>query len=146
MPLAGARIARCAFAFLALVVAGQMSSRLARAEPAVVADDDAVTESEIEQRARLWANVPGRPYTHEQVIAELREEKRKIREARAAGVEVMNSDIELEYARMARRMNVTIAKMNEHLAEEGIDPDTIKHRIQADIAWQRYKKSRPKVQ
>lgn len=142
MRLAGNGVARWAVAVLALMVAGQMPASRAQAEQAVVADE-AVTEAEIEQRARLWANVPGKPYTHEQVIAELREEKRKIRQAREAGVEVLNSEIDIEYARMARRMNVTVSQFTENLAREGIGPETVKHRIHADIAWQRYRKSRP---
>jgi peptidyl-prolyl cis-trans isomerase SurA len=142
MPLAVGRITPCALALIALTVAGQMPAGRAYAEQAVVADE-AITESEIEQRARLWANVPGRPYTHEQVIAELSEEKRKIREARRAGVEVMNAEIDVEYARMARRMKVTVTQLTENLAQEGIGPETVKHRIHADLAWQRHRKSRP---
>ena len=145
MPMVGARIARCAVAVLALMVAGQMPAGRVQAEPAVVADE-AVTESEIEQRARLWANVPGKPYTHEQVIAELREEKRKIRQAKEAGVEVPSKEIDLEFARMARRMNVTVTQLTETLAQEGIGPETIKHRIHAEVAWQRYRRSRPQRQ
>ena len=139
---AGNGVARWAAAVLALMVAGQMPASRAQAEQAVVAGE-AVAESEIEQRTRLWATIPRKPYTHEQVIAELREEKRKIREAREAGVEIPSSEIDLEYARMARRMNVTVTQLTENLAQEGIGPETIKHRIHADIAWQRYRRSRP---
>lgn len=145
MPLAGTRVARWAVAVLALAIAGQMPAFRAQAEPAVVADD-AVTESEIEQRTRLWANVPGKSYTHDQVVAELREEKRKIREARQAGFEVLNAEVDAEFARMARRMNRTVAQLTAGLAREGIGPETVKHRLHADIVWQRYQKKRQQAQ
>ena len=143
MPIAGARIARWAVALVALLGAEQMPASRAQAEQAAAVGEP-VTDSEIEQRARLWATIPNRPYTHDQVVAELRDEKRKIREAQEAGVDILNAEIDLEFARMARRMNVTVTQMTEHLAQEGIGPETIKHRIHADIAWQRYQKSRPK--
>lgn len=142
MPMAGNWIARWAFVLVALIGVSQLPASRAQAEQAAVADE-VVTDSEIEQRARLWANIPGKPYTHEQVIAELRDEKRKIREAKEAGVDVPSREIDLEFARLARRINVTVIQLTETLAQEGIGPETIKHRIHADIAWQRYRRRRP---
>jgi len=140
--MAGNWIARWAFVLVALIGVSQLPASRAQAEQAAVADE-VVTDSEIEQRARLWANIPGKPYTHEQVIAELRDEKRKIREAKEAGVDVPSREIDLEFARLARRINVTVIQLTETLAQEGIGPETIKHRIHADIAWQRYRRRRP---
>jgi peptidyl-prolyl cis-trans isomerase SurA len=138
---AGHWIVRLAVALFAFVVAGPMPAARAQAQQEAAADD-AVSEPEIEQRTRLWASVPKKPYTREQVIAELRDEKRKIREAMQAGVEVLRTEVDAEYARMARRMNLTVSQLTENLAQGGVEPDTIKHRLQADMAWQRYQKGR----
>ena len=140
MQLAGNMSVRWAFALLALIVVGQMPTR-AQAQQAVVAEQPP-TESEIEQRTRLWASVPGKSYMRGQVIAELRDEKRKIREAGQAGVELLDAEVDAEYARMARRMNLSAAQLTEGLARQGIGPETIKHRLHADIVWQRYQKGR----
>ena len=138
---AGSWIVGLAIALFAVAAAGPMPVAHAQAQQEAVADGP-IAEDEIEQRTRLWASVPGKPYTHEQVIAELRDEKRKIREAAQAGIEVMRSEVDAEYARMARRMDLTVTALTENLAEGGVGPETIKHRLHADIAWRRYQESR----
>ena len=141
MRLAGTRIARCACTLFALMAMNQLSATHAQAQQ-VGAAEERIPESEIEQRTRLWASVPRKSYTREQVIAELRDEKRKIREAKQAGVEVLRAEVDEEYARMARRMDLTVAQLTENLAQEGIGPETVKHRLHADIVWRRYQKGR----
>jgi peptidyl-prolyl cis-trans isomerase SurA len=80
------------------------------------------------------------------VIEELREERRKIREAGQAGVEILDAEVDAEYARMARRMNISTAQLTANLAQEGVSPETIKHRLRAELAWQRYQKERQQAQ
>jgi len=141
MRLAGNWIVHLAVALFAVVAAGPMPAARAQAQQDVVADDT-VTDAEIDQRAKLRAEDPRKTYSREQVIADLREEKRKIREALKAGVEVLATEVDAEYARMARRMNQTAAQLNAGLAGKGIAPETIKHRLHADMAWKRYQESR----
>ena len=81
-------------------------------------------------------------YFRSEVIAELREEKRKIREALKAGVEILSTEVDVEFARMARRMDQTVAQMNANLARKGVAPETLKQILHADMAWQRYQESR----
>jgi len=138
---AGNWIVRLAIALFAVAAADPMPGARAQAQQEAVADDP-IAEPEIEQRTRLWASVPRKSYTREQVIAELRDEKRKIREARQAGTEVLRSEVDAEYARMARRMDLTVSELTENLAEGGVGPETIKHRLHADMAWKRYQESR----
>jgi hypothetical protein len=76
------------------------------------------------------------------VIKELREEKRKIREALKAGVEILGTEVDAEYASLASRMNLSVAQMNENLARKGILPETLKQILHADMAWKRYQVSR----
>jgi peptidyl-prolyl cis-trans isomerase SurA len=138
---AGNWIVRLAAALFAVMAAGPMLAARAQAQQEAVADDP-IAEPEIEQRAKLREAIAHKIYSREQVIAELREEKRKIREALKAGVEVLGTEVDVEYARMARRMGQTVAQLNAGLAGKGIAPTTIKHRLHADMAWQRYQESR----
>jgi peptidyl-prolyl cis-trans isomerase SurA len=131
------RLALCLTA-LALIVAGQTTPR-AQAEQAAVEEPSA---AEVSQRVKLRAAIPGKTYSRAQVIDELREEKRKIREAGAAGVQVLDAEVDAEYARMARRMDISTAQLTANLAEEGVGPETVKHLLRANIAWQRYQKER----
>jgi peptidyl-prolyl cis-trans isomerase SurA len=136
---AGNWIVRLAVALFAVVAAGPMPAARAQAQQEAAADDP-VTDDEIGQRIQL--REVRKTYSREQAIAELREEKRKIREALKAGVEVLATEVDAEYARMARRMNVTVAQLTANLAQAGVGPETIKHRLRADITWQRYQESR----
>jgi hypothetical protein len=57
-------------------------------------------------------------------------------------VELSDSEVDEVYAAMASRMRLTSEQMTEQLARAGINADTLKHRIRADIAWQRYQQWR----
>jgi peptidyl-prolyl cis-trans isomerase SurA len=138
---AGNWIVRLAIALFAVAAAGPMPAAFAQAQQDAVADDP-IAEPEIEQRIRLREAIAGRMYFRSEVIAELREEKRKIREALKAGVEVLGTEVDVEFARMARRMGHTVAQMNANLARKGVAPETLKHILHADMAWKRYQEGR----
>jgi peptidyl-prolyl cis-trans isomerase SurA len=135
----GTRMALCIAALVAFTVIGPMTSRPVQAEQAAAEEPSA---AEVSQRVKLRASIPGKAYSRERVIDELRDEKRKIRVAREAGVEPMDAEVDAEYARMARRMDLTVAELTQNLAEEGVSPETVKHLLRANIAWQRYQKER----
>jgi peptidyl-prolyl cis-trans isomerase SurA len=133
------QIALCIVALFAVVAVDPVAAPRAQAEQAA---PDEPSAAEVSQRVKLRASIPGKAYSRERVIDELRIEKRKIREASAAGVEILDAEVDAEYARMARRMDLSVAQMTRNLAEEGVSPETIKHLLRANIAWQRYQKER----
>ncbi|MBX9775985.1 MAG: hypothetical protein K2Y71_16520 [Xanthobacteraceae bacterium] len=132
-------IAFCIVALFALTAVGPMAAPRAQAEQATA---DEPSASEVSQRVKLRVSIPGKAYSRERVIEELRDEKRKIREAGQAGVEILDAEVDAEYARMARRMDLSVSELTETLAQEGVGPDTIKHLLRANLAWQRYQKER----
>src|SRR5262249_28763148 len=69
-------------------------------------DDESITELDIEQRSKLDQLATRRTPSCEEVIDELRKEKLKISEARKAGVEVFNSEVDEFYAAYANRMRL----------------------------------------
>jgi peptidyl-prolyl cis-trans isomerase SurA len=133
-------IAFCGVALFALTPLGQIAAPRAQAEQA--AGETPISETEISQRIKLRVSIPGKAYSRARVIEELRDEKRKIREASQAGVEIMDAEVDAEYARMARRMDLSVSELTENLAQEGVGPETVKHLLRANIAWQRYQKER----
>jgi peptidyl-prolyl cis-trans isomerase SurA len=112
-----------------IVVAATPANTLFAQTARAVAESDLITELEIQQRRRLAKRA-----TREEVIEELREEKLKIQQAREHGVEVADVEVDQAYANMAARMRLTSEQMTEQLARSGVDADTVKHRIRADIA------------
>jgi peptidyl-prolyl cis-trans isomerase SurA len=99
-------------------------------------------EVDIAQRSKLRQFAPGNNPTRDQVIDELRNERRKIHEARKLGVEVSDAEVEEAYAKMAGRMRLTAEQMDQGLARSGVSPETVKQRIRAEIAWRRYQQQR----
>jgi peptidyl-prolyl cis-trans isomerase SurA len=100
----------------------------------VVVDDGPITELEIEQRSKLKQVGKREAPLREAVIEELRAEKLKIQESRRSGAEITDSEVDQAYATMASRMRLTTEQFTQHLAHSGINADTVKHRIRADIA------------
>ena len=107
-----------------------------------IVNGEPITELEIEQRSRLTELSTRKTPAREEVIDELRKEKLRVHEAKKFGVEVPDSEVDEAYAAMASRMRRTPEQLTDALAKAGIDADTLKHRIRADIAWQRYQRWR----
>jgi parvulin-like peptidyl-prolyl isomerase len=99
----------------------------------------AQTDVEVAQRSKLIELSTHKTPAREDVIDELRKEKLKISEARKFGVEVSDAEVDEVYATMASRMRLTPERLTEQLARSGVNIDTLKHRIRADMAWARYK-------
>ena len=124
----------------AMIVIASTAAGTALAQTAgVIADGEPITELEIQQRSRLAEHGARKAPAREDVIDELRKEKLKINEARASGVEISDSEVDESYARMASRMRLTPEHLTGQLARSGVHADTVKHRIRADMAWERYK-------
>jgi peptidyl-prolyl cis-trans isomerase SurA len=127
----------------AIIISAGAPASMAYAQQALaVVNGEPITEVEIEQRSSLTELSTGKTPAREEVIDELRKEKLRIHEAKKFGVEVSDSEVDEAYAAMASRMRRTPEQLSEQLAKAGINADTLKHRIRADIAWQRYQRGR----
>jgi peptidyl-prolyl cis-trans isomerase SurA len=110
--------------------------------PDAIADSEPITELEIRQRSRLTELSTRRPPTREEVIDELRREKLKVLEAKKFGVEVSDFEVDEAYAAMASRMRMTSEQLTGQFTRAGVNVDTLRHRIRADIASRRYQQWR----
>jgi peptidyl-prolyl cis-trans isomerase SurA len=108
----------------------------APAEQAVV-NGEPITELEIEQRSQLKQVGKRKTLSREEVIEELRGEKLKIQEARTSGVEIAESEVDQAYATMASRMRLTPEQLTQQLGRAGVNIETLKQRIRADLVGQR---------
>ena len=127
----------------AIVVVASMLAATARAQQSVrPIDGELITELEIGQRSNLTRLSKGRAPSREEVITELRNEKLRVREAEKFGIEVANSEVDEAYANLASRMRLTAEQLTQQLARSGVDVDTLKRRIRADLAWLKYQQYR----
>ena len=129
------------FSVAALVAITSIPAVLAQAQQGG-ADGELITELDIEERRKLNQLAPGRAPSRDQVLDELRNERFKIREARKSGVEVSDSEVEEAYAKMAARMRMSAEQLDQAIGRSGVNPETVKQRIRADLAWQRYQQRR----
>jgi peptidyl-prolyl cis-trans isomerase SurA len=124
-------------AAVALALAAASLARPALAQQvAVIVNGAPITTYDIEQRTKFNTlsthKTPGR----QEVIEELIDEKLKVQAGERYKLEVGPSDVDNAYTNMARRMRLTPEQLTGALNHAGVDAQTLKARIKADIAWQ----------
>jgi peptidyl-prolyl cis-trans isomerase SurA len=104
----------------------------------LIVNGDLITDYDIEQRFKFTLLATHKPPSRPQVIEELIDEKLKIQVGRRYKIELTQSDVDRNYAEMAHRMNRnwTGEQLTQALAQGGVDAETLKAKIMADLAWQ----------
>ncbi|MFL9827985.1 SurA N-terminal domain-containing protein [Rhodoplanes sp. SY1] len=102
----------------------------------VMVNGSPITSFDIEQRQKFTLLVTRKSTTREEVIEELIDERIKIDAARRFTMNITDSDVDSSYADMAQRMRLSPEQLTATLAQNGIQPGTLKSRIRADITWQ----------
>ncbi|MBK5960773.1 hypothetical protein CCR97_21570 [Rhodoplanes elegans] len=102
----------------------------------VMVNGSPITSFDIEQRQKFSMLVTRKASTREEVIEELIDERIKIDAARRFTMNISDSDVDSSYADMAQRMRLSPEQLTATLAQNGIQPGTLKSRIRADITWQ----------
>ncbi len=123
---------------VALAVAGAASVPLPAAaqQVAVIVNGAPITTYDIEQRIRFTVLATHKTPPRQDVLQELIDEKLKVQAGRVYKLEVEDSQVDAAYANMAQRMHLTATQLTDALAHQGIDAQTLKSKIRADIAWQ----------
>jgi peptidyl-prolyl cis-trans isomerase SurA len=126
-----------AFAAVLLAAAGLLAVPAAGHAQEVVAlvDGEPITALDIEQRSKFIQMSTNKPAVRQEVISELVDEILEIREAKRFGIEVPESEIENDFAGVGTRMGVDTKKLTEMLIKGGSSPETLKHRLRAEVAW-----------
>jgi peptidyl-prolyl cis-trans isomerase SurA len=101
----------------------------------VIVGGDPITALDVEQRTKLSQLSGQKAPARQEIIEELINERLKIREGKRWGLEVTSSEVDQAYATMAGRMRMTADQMSQMLSKQGINPNTLKARIRADITW-----------
>src|SRR5260221_6686676 len=108
----------------------------ARAQQVVViVNGEPITALDIEQRTKLNQLSTHKIPSRQEVLDELINEKRKVREAKKLGLEIPSSEIDTAYASVASRMRLTPEQLTEQLAKSGVNAATLKARLKADMTW-----------
>lgn len=132
---AARRFAVAAAFAMALAAAGLPRPALAQ-QVAVIVNGAPITTYDIEQRTKFNALSTHKTPNRQEVIEELIDEKLKVQIGQRYKLEVTDADVDNAFNNMSRRMHLTPEQLTGALAHAGIDAQTLKSRIRADISWQ----------
>lgn len=104
----------------------------------VIVADQAVTSYDIGQRARLITLTQRKNSgaATREAQEELIDEVLKLREARRMGISVSKSEVDGAFASIASRVKLSPQNLAGALRQAGVDPETLRNRLKAELAWQ----------
>jgi len=112
-----------------------LPSSPARAQVAIIVNGDPITLYDIEQRGKLMSIAGQKNASRQQVIDELINDKLKLSAAKGYKLEVTQSEVDNAFSNIARNTRTTPESFAKGLTSAGINPDTLKARLKADLAW-----------
>ena len=148
----------CAAAALAVCAAALAHAQPTKATPvkatapaasrsegvAAVVNDEVVSTFDVRQRSALILASSGIPVSDEamnqvrgQALRALVDEHLQVQEARDKKITVDKTEIDDALGNIAKSNNTTVAKFTSQLAGIGVNIGTLRHQIEAEIAWRR---------
>jgi peptidyl-prolyl cis-trans isomerase SurA len=103
---------------------------------AVIVNGAPITTYDIDQRIKFNQLASHKAPSRPDVIQELIDEKIKVQNGKKYNLEVTDGQVDAAYGNMAQRMHMSTTQLTDALAHQGIDAQTLKAKIRADIAWQ----------
>lgn len=141
-----------AFAVLYPVLPAQAQSTRVETIAAVV-NDDAISETDVEDRMQLIITSSGMPNTDEirakmkpQIMTVLIEEKLRIQEAKRLDIEVTDQDIAQGFAALAGQNKMSPEQFHAVLNQAHVSTKSLEDQIRAQIAWSRVVQSKLRPQ
>jgi peptidyl-prolyl cis-trans isomerase SurA len=132
--LPASQFARC-LAGLALLAAAAVLPAASHAQVVVVAQGSPITNYDIEQRIKLITVSTHKRPERKDIIQELIDERIEIAKAKSYGFELTKADIDKAYKGIADRQHITVKQFDASLERAGIDPQTLKSRLKAQMTW-----------
>jgi peptidyl-prolyl cis-trans isomerase SurA len=127
------------------IAASGPPSALAQTKVVALVNDEPLTNFQVRARAKFISVTSRRPNNdalRKDALEQLIEEQIKLQEARRLGVGVEDGQIDSAYGRMARRLDMNGSQLTSAFRQAGVDPDTLRRRIRADLAWQQVVQAR----
>jgi peptidyl-prolyl cis-trans isomerase SurA len=132
---AGGCASACVVVALAAALIAGMASPAGAQQVLAVVNGIPITSYDVDQRIKL-AQLSGSKATgRKEVLDDLINDRVKLHEAKRFGIEIPNSDVESSFATMASRMGMKPDQLGQSLSGRGVNADTLKMRIRADLAW-----------
>lgn len=101
----------------------------------VLVNDKPITSFDIQNRARMLGLFSRGRQGEKDAIEQLIDEKLMLEEAARRNVEVTDGEVEQEFASRARGANLSAAQFTQALSQSGVDPQTFRNFLRANLAW-----------
>lgn len=118
---------------MALVLVGLFGSS-AHAQIVLYVTGQPITAYDIEQRGKLIA-LGGKPKPRQEVINELIDDKIKILAGKRFNFEMSQAEVDSAFANIARNAGASTDQFSKMLESRGVNPNTLKARLKADMTW-----------
>jgi peptidyl-prolyl cis-trans isomerase SurA len=103
---------------------------------AILVNDEPITEYDISQRQKLIsATNRGAGNVKQRAIDELIDEKLKMQAAHRLGIVVDSAQVDQAFGAIATRVKLSPAQFSQALQQIGVNPATLKKRLEADLSW-----------
>jgi peptidyl-prolyl cis-trans isomerase SurA len=126
----------------ALMVSASAQTPIPGLRIIVVVNGDAITNGDIDNRARLFALSTGLPTTpdvldrlRKQVANQLVDERLRLQEAQRRKIVISDKQITAAISEIATRNNMAENGLRQKLAAAGVSPRTLIDQIRAQLAW-----------
>lgn len=128
---------------LALILAAPLSVP-ANAAIRIIVNDVPITDYDISQRARLITLTQRKSSSvaKREAQEELIDDQLKLAEAERVGVEISQSEVDNAFNGIARNVKMSPSQLSSALRSGGVQPDTLKARLKAQLAWSRLVRAR----
>jgi peptidyl-prolyl cis-trans isomerase SurA len=101
----------------------------------VIVNDSIVTNFEVEQRAKFLQLINSPGDLEEVAVRGLIDDRLRFAAGVANGVELTEKDVTAGLAEFAGRANLTVEEFLKGLAENGVEPETFRDFVQANLVW-----------
>jgi len=120
----------------AIAVVAALPRPAAAQQVAVIVNGAPITTYDIEQRMKFNMLATHKPQSRQEAIQELIDDKLKVQIGDRYKLDVTDSQVDSQFATISQRMHLSAQQLTAQLAQAGIDAQTLKDKLRADISWQ----------
>ncbi len=107
----------------------------AHAQVVLFVNGDPITNFDIEQRGKLVQLTLHKTVPRQELINDLIDDKIKISVGKRYRIEITDADVDKQFAEMGARLHMGKSQFEQILTQNGVEPDTMKEHIKAEISW-----------
>ncbi len=142
------RVSTFTFLLSLVMMSSTLPAAVAQTSIKVIVNDHAITSYDISQRARLITMTQRKGGATARRLAkqELIDDQLKLTEASRAGVSISDSEVNGAYGNIARNVKMSPSQLSSALRRGGVNPQTLKDRLKAQLAWSQIVRRRYQAQ